>query len=192
VDPVFRRTSEAMKITQVRFYHGARERVCRLGLADPLLELEDILLSTDVRLGEKMNVSNAATLRRLIDGALEAHSGWERTSVAGVDWIKKRLYAQSFLSRLGVELQVSARSARSTADIANLRREIITGLIDVGVVVVPDDRLQGFLPDKTPTFSDAVTYIDEQFREAMKCSFVVIAVEHDGPSEAPLKQRRKL
>lgn len=175
----------------MRFYNGARERACRLGLAELLFELQDLLLSVDVRLKEEKDANGAAALRRMIDAAFEARGGWEKTSTGGVDWTKKLRYNQTILVRLGVELQVSARSDMLIRDVVHLRNSIDEGLIDVGVVVVPDDRLQVFLPDRTPAFKDAIRYIEEEFREAMNYPFVIIAIEHDGPGEALAKQSRK-
>ncbi len=127
----------------------------------------------------------------MIDAEFEARGGWEKTGAGGIDWIKKLRYNQTVLVRLGVELQVSARSDMLIRDVVHLRNSIDEGLIDVGVVVVPDDRLQVFLPDRTPAFRDAIRYIEEEFREAMNYPFVVIAIEHDGPGEPLPKQLRK-
>ena len=175
----------------MRFYDGAREKVCRLGLADLLLELQDILLSANVHLREEKDADGAAVLRKLIDAGFGARGGWEKTVSGGIDWVKKVRYNQTFLVRLGVELQVSARSDMLIRDVVHLRNSIDEGLIDVGVVVVPDDRLQMFLPDRTPAFKDAVRYIEQEFREAMNYPLVVIAVEHDGPGDPLPKQSRK-
>jgi len=151
----------------MRFYDGAREKVCRLGLADLLLEVQDVLLSVQVRLKEEKDANGAAVLRKMIDGEFEARGGWEKITAGGIDWTKKLRYNQSILVRLGVELQVSARSDMLIRDIVHLRNSIDNGEIDVGVVVVPDDRLQVFLPDRTPAFRDAVKYVEEEFKEAM-------------------------
>jgi hypothetical protein len=130
-------------------------------------------------------------LRQMIDGELEARGGWEKTVAGGVDWTKKLRFNQTILVRLGVELQVSARSDLLIRDIVHLRNSIDEGQIDVGVVVVPDDRLQVFLPDRSPAFKDAVKYIEEEFKEAMNYPLIVMAVEHDGPGAALRKQPRK-
>ncbi len=175
----------------MRFYDGAREKVCRLGLADLLLEVQDVLLSVQVRLKEEKDANGAAVLRKMIDGEFEARGGWEKITAGGIDWTKKLRYNQSILVRLGVELQVSARSDMLIRDIVHLRNSIDNGEIDVGVVVVPDDRLQVFLPDRTPAFRDAVKYVEEEFKEAMNYPLVVMAIEHDGPGEALGKQSRR-
>jgi len=175
----------------MRFYDGAREKVCRLGLADLLLEVQDVLLSMEVRLKEEKDANGAAVLRKMIDAEFEGRGGWEKITAGGIDWTKKLRYNQSVLVRLGVELQVSARSDMLIRDIVHLRNSIDNGEIDVGVVVVPDDRLQVFLPDRTPAFKDAVKYIEEEFKEAMNYPLVVMAIEHDGPGDALGKQARR-
>jgi len=101
----------------MRFYDGAREKVCRLGLADLLLEVQDVLLSVQVRLKEEKDANGAAVLRKMIDGEFEARGGWEKITAGGIDWTKKLRYNQSILVRLGVELQVSARSDMLIRDI---------------------------------------------------------------------------
>ena len=73
----------------------------------------------------------------------------------------------------------------------DLRNSIQEGNIDVGVIVVPSDLLQKYLPDRTPCFSDAVKYIEQEFKEAMTYPIVLIAIEHDGSGEALSKQKRK-
>jgi len=127
----------------------------------------------------------------MIDIEFEARGGWEKTASGGIDWTKKLRYNQTILVRLGVELQVSARSDMLIRDIVHLRNSIDKGEIDVGVVVVPDDRLQVFLPDRTPAFRDAIKYIEEEFKEAMNYPLVVMAIEHDGPGNALGKQVRR-
>jgi hypothetical protein len=39
--------------------------------------------------------------------------------------------------------------------------------------------MQRFLPDRTPSFRDAVRYIEQEFKEATTFPIVVIAIEHD-------------
>jgi hypothetical protein len=72
----------------------------------------------------------------------------------------------------------------------HLRNSLQEATIDIGVIVVPSDVLQKFLPDRTPCFSDAVRYIEQEFKEAMTYPIIVMAVEHDGPGKALPKQPR--
>ena len=64
--------------------------------------------------------------------------------------------------------------------------------IDAGVIVVPSDRFQTFLPDRTPSFRDVVRYIEQEFKEAMTFPIIVIAVEHDDVGTALPKKRTHL
>lgn len=180
-----------MKITKVKYYDGARQKICRLGIADLYLELQDILLGTVIRLLEEKDANGAAEVRKAVDAAFEAAKDWKKITAGGIDWIKRLRYNQTLMVRIGVELQVSARSDLLVRDIIHLRNSVDRGEIDVGIVVVPDDRMQVYLPDRTPSYRDAIRYIEEEFREAMNYPLVVLAVEHDGPGPALKKQERK-
>ena len=37
-----------MKITKIRYYDGAKDKICRLGLADLFLELQQIIFDTTI------------------------------------------------------------------------------------------------------------------------------------------------
>lgn len=180
-----------MKITQLRYYDGAREKVCRLGLADLFLELQDIVLSVPVYVKEERDANGAGYLRRRIDEEFASRTGWVKTSTGGIDWQKKLRYNQTFLVRLGAELQVSARSDLLVRDIVHLRNSLDKGEIEVGVIVVPSVQLQIYLPDRTPSFRDAVRYIEDEFKEAMNFPLVIMGIEHDGPGDPLPKQVRK-
>jgi hypothetical protein len=39
-----------MKITHIRFYDGAKDKICRLGVAHLFLELQEIILGTHIAL----------------------------------------------------------------------------------------------------------------------------------------------
>jgi hypothetical protein len=64
-------------------------------------------------------------------------------------------------------------------DILHLKTRIVTGDIDLGIIVVPSDRLQSFLPDRTPSVSYAKKVIAEQ--DADRLPIILIEMEHDGP-----------
>ena len=181
-----------MKITRLRYYDGAKDKICRLGLADMFLEVQQFLLDTEVRLLEEPEANGAAVVRERIDVAFASGHDWTQNKTGGVDWIKRVRYNQTYMARLGVEIQVSARSDLLVRDIVHLRNSLQKGEIDVGVIVVPDDRTQKFLPDRTPSFTAAVRYIEEEFKEAMTYPIVIVALEHDGPGDAlPKKERRR-
>ena len=76
-------------------------------------------------------------------------------------------------------------------DVVHLRNSLQKAEIDAGVIVVPSDRMQRFLPDRTPSFRDAIRYIEQEFKEATTFPIIVIAVEHDAVGTALPKRKRK-
>ena len=180
-----------MKITNILYYGGARERITRLGLSILFLEVQDLLLGLEVKVLEEKDANGAATLRKMIDAKFSEGEDWEKITSGGVDWKKQYRVNRTLIARIGVEVQVSARSDLLIRDIVHLRNSIQEGEIEAGVIVVPDDRLQYFLPDRTPCLTDAVKYIETEFKEATTIPIVVISIEHDGPGEALPKQTRK-
>jgi hypothetical protein len=179
-----------MKITALRYYGGSREKVCRLGLADLFLKVQEIVLDTPIRLMERKDANGAAVIRKSLDAAFEESKGWKQAKTGAVDWITSFRHQDVVETSLGVEIQVSARSDLLIRDVVHLRNSLQEAKIDVGVIVVPSDLLQRFLPDRTPCFSDARRYIEQEFKEAMTYPIIVMAVEHDGPGDALPKQRR--
>jgi hypothetical protein len=150
-----------------------------------------IIFDTDVALLEEKQANGAAALREAIDTKFSQIEDWQKTTSGGVDWIKKIRYNETIVARIGVEIQVSARSDLLIRDVVHLRNSLQSGEIDVGVIVVPDDRLQFFLPDRTPSFRDAIKYIEKEFTEATTFPIILIAIEHDRPGEALPKRKRK-
>lgn len=178
-----------MKITAIRYYGGARDKVARLGLTHLFLELLQIICDTPVYLLEVKDANSGAVVREALDKGFEAAGEWKPRKTGGVDWSKKIRYNETILSRIGVEIQVSARSDLVVRDIVHLRNELQKSEIDVGVIVVPSDRLEVFLPDRYPKLSEAVKYVEREFPEAQKTALIIIAIEHDGPSDKPLEKK---
>jgi hypothetical protein len=90
---------------------------------------------------------------------------------------------------LGIEVQFSARSDLLIIDIVHLREALTQGKIDVGVVVVPSDRLSYFLTDRGPSISDAKRHVHEARAEDFP--LLLIALEHDGPGPPLAKQKKR-
>ena len=180
-----------MKITEMIFYDGSREKICKLGLADLFLELQQILLTTIVSIKEEKQANGAAEVRAMIDLTFHQGDDWEKMVTGGVDWKKKIRYNRTFMAQIGVEVQISARSDMLIRDVVHLRNSIQEGEIEVGVIVVPSVRFQYFLPDRTPSIRDARRYIEEEFKEAMNFPIIVLAVEYDGVGNALEKRKRK-
>lgn len=180
-----------MKITTIRYYDGAKDKVCRLGLSHLFLELQDAIFDTHIALLEEKQANGAAYIREALDKSLGKKEGWEDTSSGGgIDWFKKFKFNQSIISKIGVEVQVSARSDMIIRDMVHIRNNLQAGNIDVGVVIVPSEKMQYYLPGRTPSFRDAVRYIEEDFKEARDFPIIVIAIEHDEPGE-PLPKRKR-
>ena len=110
-----RPSSSNMKITKITYYGGARDKICRLGLADLFLELQEIILGTRIVLEESAEANGAAGIREALDQSFKAAQDWIGIKSGGVDWVKRVRYNQTFLGYcLGVEIQVgSERSAHS-------------------------------------------------------------------------------
>jgi hypothetical protein len=180
-----------MKLTDVKYYDGSREKICKLGLADLYLELQEILISTKIELLEEKQANGAAEIRKALDDSFLKKDSWEKLSAGGIDWKKRVRYNRTFIAQLGVEVQVSSRSDLLIRDIVHLRNSIQIGEIEVGIIIVPNNRLQSFLPDRTPSFKDAIKYIEEEFKEAMNFPIIILAVEHDSTGNALKKQKRK-
>jgi len=139
-----------------------------------------------------LKANGASGIREALDNSFGKGQNWVGIKAGGIDWIKRVRFNQTFLARLGVEIQVSARSDLLIRDVVHLRNSLQQAEIDVGVIVVPDDRMQKFLTDRTPSFSDAIRYIEVEFKEATTFPIVVIAIEHDGVGPALPKKTTNL
>ena len=169
------------QITERRNYDGALERIDRLGLGSLWNEFEGILTSFELRVKEERDANGGAVVRDLVDLAFSQAGGWKKQQTGGVDWTKCKTVNGTRVC-IGVEVQCSGRSDLLIVDVAHLRDEIITGGIDVGVMVVPSDRLGKFLTDRSPKFSDAIRAIDRA--RATDLPLIVLALEHDGAGPA--------
>ena len=179
-----------MKIVQIKYYDGAHDKVFRLGLSNIFLELLESLIEVKINLKEEKNANGAATIRKSIDASLEKRKGWVKTTTGDVDWKKESDIECVVFVRIGIEIQVSARSDLIIRDLVHLRKNIQDGEIEVGVIVIPSDKMQRFLPDRTPSYSDAIRYIEDEFQEARNSPLVIVVIEHDGQGEALPKQAR--
>jgi len=84
-----------------------------------------------------------------------------------------------------IQLSVSAESDLLLVDLQYLRDEIAGGKIDVGVIVVPSDKLAYFLTNGVVRYSDAVTAVERA--QASYLPLVVLALEHDGLGPSLIK-----
>jgi hypothetical protein len=176
------------KIVEQKQYDGAEARIDRLGLTPLIEELRSILTGFTLLVKEETDANGGAAVRKLVDEEFKRRRGWEGKKTGGIDWIKCRLINGTRVC-IGVEIQFSARSDLLVVDIIHLRRALREGSIDVGVLVVPSDRLGKFLTDRGPKMADGKRHVEEA--HAQDLPLVLIAIEHDGPGEALAKQAKR-
>ncbi|MCA9084128.1 MAG: hypothetical protein KDA81_08740 [Planctomycetaceae bacterium] len=160
-----------------------------MALSHIFLELQEILIQTEVKVLNKKQGNGAGRVRELIDEGFRRHEDWECTKSGDVDWIKRFRYNQTIVSRLGVEIQVSGRSDLLARDIIHIRNNLQASHIDVGVIVVPADEFEFLLTDRVANFSYAVRYVEKELHEAQNYPIVLIGVEHDGFSDEALPKK---
>jgi hypothetical protein len=171
------------KINSVKAYDGAENKMRRLGLQPLLDEVKGLVEATKILVEEKKregstSFNGAAAIRELLDATFLEAKTWEQKKAGDVDWSKCKVVNGTRVC-VGVEIQVSARSEMLYKDILHLKTRIVTGDIDLGIIIVPSDRLQSFLPDRTPSVSYAKKVIAEQ--DADRLPIILIEMAHDGP-----------
>lgn len=176
------------QVVERKNYDGALERIRRLGLSSLWDEIETILTSFPLHIKEERDANGGAAVRDLLDAAFSMAGGWSKLVSGGVDWTKCKTVNGTKVC-VGVEIQFSGRSDLLIVDVAHLRDEIITGAIDIGVMVVPSDRLGKYLTDRGPRFSDATRAVERARAEDLPV--VVLALEHDGAGPALPKRRTR-
>ncbi len=181
------------KITDEVPFGAAIEKMQRLGLIHVFDELKQILTGFTLLVKEAKDANGGAAVRKIIDKRIEDRkdAAWRQTRTGDVDWIKCHVVNGTRVC-LGVELQFSARSDLIVMDIIHLRRALTGGKIDVGVLVVPNDRLGPFLVDRGPRLADARRHVREARAEDLP--LVLLGIEHDGegpPLPKQMKKRRK-
>jgi hypothetical protein len=175
-------------IVEEKAYNGAAERISRLGL-DPLVqEVRRILTAFPLRVKEERDANGGAAVRKLMDTRFERAGGWEKRQTGDVDWVKCHTITGSRVC-LGVEVQFSARSDLLVMDIIHLRKALVAGYIDIGILVVPSDRLSVFLTDRGPSMADAQRHVREARAEDLP--LILVSLEHDGPGPALAKQKKR-
>jgi hypothetical protein len=175
------------KIVEKVNYNGVAERIQRLGLAGLVQEIRDVISGFQLSVLEKRDSNGGAAVRKLLDLRFSALPGWNKKQTGDVDWSKCHAVNGTRVC-IGVEVQVSARGDLLAVDILHLRKALTTGLIDVGVIVVPSDILSVYLTDRGPCLSDAKKHVDAA--GAGDQPLLLLAIEHDSPGPALAKQKK--
>lgn len=174
-------------IVEEVYYDGASERVERLGLKPLLDELKTIVSDFQLLVEERRDANGGAAVRKMLDSRFLAVGGWTNRMAGDIDWIKCHKSNGARVC-IGVEVQVSARSELLVVDMIHLTAAFRDGRLDVGVVVVPSDKLSRFLTDRGPCISDAKRHAKVARLE--DSPLILLAIEHDGPGPALHKQSK--
>jgi hypothetical protein len=178
------------KIVSEQSFDGAEALIQRLGLDELLDETRKLITGFEFLVEERRDANSAKVLRVLIDKQFESAGGWAQKKTGGVDWIKRQaINGRPRHICIGVEIQVSGRSDVLSVDLIHLRNELLQGMIDLAVLVVPSDKLGNYLTDRVAKLSEAYRHIE--MARAQDMPFVLIAIEHDGPGPPLVKQPKR-
>jgi len=169
-------------ISETRDYNGFAEKAQRLGLGELVAETASAVTDFPLYIEERKYANGTRGLRQTIGTGFARLGEWTKISVGGTDLTKGNARSAS----LGVEVQVSGRSDMLAVDIMHLSGELIAGRIDVGIIIVPDDRLSRFLTDRTPNFRTAIKHVSNR---ANDLPIRVLAFCHNGIG-VPLEKMR--
>lgn len=175
------------KIVEDVWYDGAKQRVERLGLTPLVDEIKSIVSGFELRVKESVDANGGAAVRKMIDSVFETRGGWSKKAAGEIDWFKCKVVNGTKVC-VGVEVQVSARSDLLVVDMIHLAAAFREGRLDVGVVIVPSDRLSRFLTDRGPCLSDAKRHA--RVARLEDSPLILFAIEHDGVGPALAKQKK--
>jgi hypothetical protein len=172
-------------ITETQDFNGFAKKVERLGLIEIVDEALATLSGFTLTVKEEKHANGTKWLREAIDERFKLAGGWSKITSGGTDWKK----ANPVGAGVGVEVQVSGRSDMVAMDIMHLSDDITSGLIDVGVIIVPDDTISRFLTDRTPNFATAIKHAEHRAKDL---PIRVVGFRHDSVGEALAKMRTNL
>jgi hypothetical protein len=176
------------QIVEEVYYDGARERIARLGLNPLVDEIKLALTGFQLLVKEQVDGNGGAAVRKLIDLQFDRLGGWTKKVAGDIDWTKCKVVNGTRVC-IGVEVQVSARSDLLVMDMIHLHAAFRDGRIDVGIVIVPSDKLSRFLTDRAPCMSDAKKHARAARLE--DSSIVLFGIEHDGAGPPLAKQPKR-
>lgn len=176
------------KIVEECPYNGVIEKISRLGLTPLMVEVREILTGFQLLVLEEKDKNGGAAIRKLIDLQFAKADNWKKKQTGDVDWTKCKIINGTKVC-IGIEIQFSARSDLIIRDIVHLRKAIVAGAIDIGILVVPTDKLSYFATDRGPSITAGKRVVDEMNANALP--LILIAIEHDGPGPALAKERTR-
>ena len=166
------------KIVEEIPYNGVQRKAKRLGLNTLVDEVRDLITGFKLLVKEERDSNGSAVVRKLLDERFRAARWVKASRPEDVDWTKNITVNGTNLC-VGVEIQVSGRSDSGLVmDVVHLKREISEGRMDVGIIVVPTDKLSHYLTDRTPSISSARMHVEQA--EATRYAIILMSIAHDG------------
>lgn len=177
--------SDVPSISSRNDFNGFANKVSRLSLEAVVAEAEATLQTFELHVEERRHANGTRGLRMNIDAAFVLLNDWKKLTSGGVDWTKQN----SKGATVGVEVQVSGRSDMLAVDVMHLKEDLERGVIDVEIIIVPDDTLSRYLTDRTPNLATALRHVQHRARDL---PIRVVAFRHDGIGAALEKMRTNL
>lgn len=148
------------RLKDVRAFDGAENKIKRLGLGHVWNEVRAVLTGFHLEVEARFPANDAAVLVEVLNRRFAMTEGWARRKVGGRLWVKA-LVVDGAQICVGVRLQVSGRRDVSGPDlmiveVTTLAQVMISGSVDVAILVVPSDELSAYLGRRSPKFSDAM------------------------------------
>ncbi len=177
------------RIAEEVVYNGAKDRAERLGLTPLLDEVRALLTNFTLLVKEETDANGAKRVREFIDNQFNAVQGWTKGKQGEIDW-RKCIKKDGAELCIGVEIQVSGRSDSGLVmDVIHLRKEIVNGKIDLGIIVAPTDQLSDYLTDRAPSISSAKMHVEEA--KAQDQPLILFSLVHDGAGPPLPKQAKR-
>ena len=161
-------------ISKTLDYNGFATKAARLGL-DALAAEAASTLSFRLDIAGKKLANGTKGIRQSIDLGFAKLGGWTKITSGGIDWTKRSAAGGA---TVGVEVQVSGRSDMLAVDVMHLREDLVAGVIDIGIIIVPDDVLSPYLTDRTPNLATAVKHVEHRAKDL---PIIILAFGMMGP-----------
>lgn len=165
-----------MRIAKEIPYDGVRQRIARLNLSPLVEEVRRALESVRLQLKKEPGAERPGFLQKLIDARFQRASGWSR-AIKGRRYWKKcvEIDGASVCAKVGV--RVSGRKDFVVTDLHSLCRSIETGEVDLGILVVPSDRLSHALRPRQTSLRETQEVVEQT--NACSLPLLLIAIEYD-------------
>lgn len=118
-------------VSEIRDYNGFLTKASRLGLKALVEEVSLTITGFQLLVAEEKQANGTKWIREQIDRGFAELKGWTKIASGGIDWTKTSKKGAT----VGVEVQVSGRSDMLAVDIMHLKEDLVSGKIDVGIII---------------------------------------------------------